>query len=358
MRTFVSLLLLSLPLASAAWAADVPPLTKAEREALASCTPDKLDKKPCVDTVRAATKTCRDAHAHIHTNEWHHDVWLPFIKNLGGIYAGVGSDQGLTFIAAAHPTLAFMIDYDPNVVRINRAHRALILASDTPAAFLARWTKEQRKASEKLLREAYAQEPREAHLIARTYRWSRETLRRYFRAMLRVGKRRSYHWLHSAEAYGTVRALFRAGRIRVFGGDLLKDQALTSIGAAARKLGQPMRLLYLSNAEEYWRYGKQFRANIRALPFDDKGVVLRTRTSEKGPSIGRYQYIVQRGKHMQQRLGERFVSGVWSLLRDKKPVWRQGRRKGRRKGKGKDQGEGLFTVGFDTPRSHKAASAR
>jgi hypothetical protein len=295
----------------------IPALSAQHRAILDACRADKLDKKPCSNTKLAASTTCRDAYAHIHTNEWHHNVWLPYIRGLRGAYVGVGSDQGLTFIAAARSQVAWMIDYDPNVVRINRVHRALILASKDRQAFLARWTKANSKQTLALLQKTYG-DGVEARRIARTYRWARKTVGRYFTRMMRVGKRRSYHWLHSGEAYNYVRAMFRAGRIRILGGDLLKPTALTSIGAAARKLGIPIRVLYLSNAEEYWRYPKQFRANIKALHFDAKSVTLRTRTNKKGPTLGRYQYVVHAATHFQSRVGARGVSGVWSLLRDKR----------------------------------------
>lgn len=315
----ICLLALTWPLAARAEA--VPPLSTAQRAILDSCQADKLDKKPCAKskTKLAASTTCRDAYAHIHTNEWHHDVWLPYIAGLRGGYVGVGSDQGLTFIAAARSQVAWMIDYDPNVVRINRVHRALILASRDRQTFLTRWDEAQSKATLALLAKAYGDSV-EAKRVARTYRWARRSLGRYFARMMRVGKRRRYHWLHSDAAYGYVRAMFRAGRIRILGGDLLKATALVGIGAAARKLGMPIRVLYLSNAEEYWRYPKQFRANIRALHFDAKSVALRTRTNKKGPTLGRYQYVVHAGAHFQQRVGARGVSGVWSLLRDKRAV--------------------------------------
>jgi hypothetical protein len=54
--------------------------------------------------------------------------------------------------------------------------------------------------------------------------------------------------------------------------------------------------LYLSNAEEYWdRYSKTYRANIRALPFDDRSVVLRTLLTW---SVNMdYRYNVQRASN-------------------------------------------------------------
>jgi len=47
--------------------------------------------------------------------------------------------------------------------------------------------------------------------------------------------------------------------------------------AVARKLGVAMRVVYLSNAEEYWeRLPDEFRDNVAAMPVDQRSVVLRT----------------------------------------------------------------------------------
>src|SRR5690606_24051561 len=64
------------------------------------------------------------------------------IAGLGGGYVGVGSDQAYLFIGWARPQLAWLTDYDPDVVRIHRVHRAFFLAFADPEAFLAAWSKE------------------------------------------------------------------------------------------------------------------------------------------------------------------------------------------------------------------------
>ena len=71
--------------------------------------------------------------------------------------------------------------------------------------------------------------------------------------------------------------MLAAGRIRPMVADLNGDRGVVGIAAAAQKLGVPIRLLYLSNAEEYWtRYSEGFRANLKALPFDERSQVVRT----------------------------------------------------------------------------------
>ena len=328
--TFAAVLTLTPCRSASASPPPVEALSPAKKAILDACPTDTLNKKPCTDTRLAASTTCRDAHAHVHTNEWHHEVWLPYIRRLRGAYVGVGSDQGMTFIAAARAKIAWMIDYDPNVVRINQVHRILILASKDRKTYLARWDAAQKAATVALIAKQCGATPASCQHLGRAYVWTRKTISRYLHHMMRVGKHRRFHWLHRDADYAYIRAMFQAGRIRILGGDLLKARTLVGLGAAARRLHLPIRVLYLSNAEEYWRYPKQFRANIKALFFDAKSVVLRTRTSKKGPSLGRYQYIIQSALDFQRRIGNRHISGVWSMIRQRRSA----------------KPKGLFTVGL------------
>lgn len=59
-------------------------------------------------------------------------------------------------------------------------------------------------------------------------------------------------------------------------GDLNGTVALRSIGDTARALGLPVRVVYTSNAEGFFRYTQAFKDNLASLPHDEKTVVLRT----------------------------------------------------------------------------------
>lgn len=297
-------------------AAEMAPLSAAQKKIFLGSAEDKLDKPPCEGTINAATRHCRDPYSHLHTNEWHHHVWLPYIRGLRGGYVGVGADQGLSFVAAARSELAWMFDYDPRVVALDQLHVFFIARSATPAEFLARWEQPTRKAIQAMI----AKEAPAAHVkrLQRTYRRVRRTMRTHFRQVMRLKKRRPFHWLHDPAGYAHVRALIRSGRLRVMGADLLKEQGLRGIGAAARALKIVVRVLYLSNAEDYWRYTPAFRANIQSLPFDAKSRLLRTRTDRKSPNLGRYLYVVQDGLDYQRKLGEKSMRGVWVMMRERK----------------------------------------
>ena len=74
---------------------------------------------------------------------------------------------------------------------------------------------------------------------------------------------------------------------------------------ACRELGETMRVLYMSNAEEYFVYSPDFIANIEAQPTDDKSVVLRTIYSKKWPHADLWAYQVHTLSDFRTRLSDK-----------------------------------------------------
>jgi hypothetical protein len=59
-------------------------------------------------------------------------------------------------------------------------------------------------------------------------------------------------------------------------GDLTGETTLAEVARAARALGVPVRVVYLSNAEDFFQPTRQSRANIAGLPRDARSVLVRT----------------------------------------------------------------------------------
>jgi len=226
--------------------------------------------------------------------------------------------------------MAWLIDYDPVVVRVNRIHRAFILNSEDIDTFVARWDfKNSKVAASKIITREYNDDA-ELNKLLFTYRYYSRTIGPYLNKMLAIGKKRVSNWLHDPSHYEYVRRLYKLDRIRVLKADLLKNNALRGVGTAAKRLGIPIRVVYLSNAEEFWRYTSNFRTNLTSLPMDQQSVVLRTRHSDiYGPKIGSYVYVVQSGLDFQRRLRLPKQKGIWVIMKDRQRV-----------------SPGLFTIGF------------
>jgi len=231
---------------------------------------------------------------YVKSNERRHDTWFPYVKDLGGAFVGVGPDQCYTVAAAQGAELMFLLDIDHMVVDVHNNYEVLIEASETPEQLHQRFSAAEQDASVALLEEAYTDvdDKTRRHRL-QTYKASRETIFRHLKHVIaRHQGDEQTSWLSNADHYKHIRTLFQNDRVRVMDGDLTGKDTMTSIGVATTKLEVPVRVLYLSNAEEYYKYTKQYLANVAGLPGDDKSVVLRTiynKEWEHADSLWNYQ---------------------------------------------------------------------
>ncbi len=238
-----------------------PPLSIDERKILQATASEKLPEPTWLRFVVS--------------NEWRHDVLFPRLAPLGGAYIGVATDQSYTLAAAARSQLVFMMDYDLEVVRMNRIHFAFLAEAATPQEFRALFDTPSVPRAKEIL--AQIAEPKEAAQLQRVYTHYRERLQIYLRhvAGIRVGARHP-SWLGDPAAYAYIRSLSQGGRLIALQGDLNGVVTLKSIAATCKKLNVPVRAIYTSNAEGFFKYTDAFRENLAAMPHDDKTVMIRT----------------------------------------------------------------------------------
>lgn len=218
------------------------------------------------------TKALEDV-SYIVGNEWTLDAFAPTIANKRGGYVGVGPDQAYLFIGWQRPELAWLVDYDDKVLRVHAMYAVLLARCETRAEFLAAFE----PAAGERIAKAIAAEVDDSR-VRRLYRNNREMFRFRLRSLERGLRRRGVaSWLTDDETYRYVRDMVLAGRVRAMRVNLLERAGVDGIVHAAEQLGVPIRVVYLSNAEEYWdSYAPQFVANVGALPIDDDSVLLRT----------------------------------------------------------------------------------
>lgn len=206
-------------------------------------------------------------------NEWALDAFLPAIAGLGGGYVGVGPDQAYLFIGWQRPEFAWLIDYDSKVMRVHAMYRAVFEIAETRKEFLAAFESSGADRMSKLFAE------HEDDRMRRLYRNNRDMFRWRLRTVERHLKRRGVaSWLTDDATYTFVRDMVLGDRVRPLRVNLNEAAGMAGIADAARRLGVPIRVVYLSNAEEYWdTYAEQFERNLAALPRDEQSLVLRTR---------------------------------------------------------------------------------
>ena len=290
-QIFVLVVMFSLPTASA----------KAER-VLPSKT---LDLSPFA-TIKADVepkKLIRNAH-YVVSNELNHQIFQPHIENQGGALVGVGSDQLYLLAGWSKPKVVVPFDFDSVIVDIHRIYGAVFKAYDNPKDFLDAFRKKNLEQTVALIERDLEANCRRCAKLFRTYRqtllWRlRRTKRDYERNKVPT-------FLTDDATYDFVASLHHENRVFPIRGDLRKDVGLRSVSEAAKKAGVPIRTLYLSNAEQYFRYDKTFRENIAELYTDDKTLILRTNPrGEKGTNSDDYWYFLQKVGHFRDYLSKK-----------------------------------------------------
>jgi hypothetical protein len=282
----------------------VGPITDAQREALhKEWTEDDL--------------TPTEIH-YIKSNERRHDVWFPYIADLGGTFVGVGSDQNYTVMAGQKAEFAYLMDIDRRVGHLHHVYEVLIEKSEDAETLHARWHADNAKDSLALLEEAFADvDESKKKLYLREYKAARETVWRHLRHVItRKQDGAQTSWLSNPEMYAHIRTMYLDDRVRILGGDLTGPNSLLGIGESAKALGQVVRIFYMSNAEEYFMYTPHFRANVKGLPSDEKSLTLRTIYNKKWEHADAlWNYQVQPLQDFQQRMDDKKNAGRNAMIR-------------------------------------------
>jgi|GEM_PF-346016 len=302
--------------------------------AFASVPDDPIeDKKICGAKVREhwgeaqaeggrSETTCRDPFPYIMTNEPRSYLWNDYVENLGGAYVGIGSDQNYSTIAAARSQWAWVMDYDPRVVKNHRRVFALIEAAPTPDEFIAFFSPAGRKKALKVIDAAFEDEALRKRQRA-GFLATADKLHPYYQEKRKANaKAGDYGWLARDENYAYIRTLLQQGRLRVIGGDLLREGgALAKVGDAARALGVPVRIYYTSNAPSSWggEVTDAYRANVLGLPMDHRSVVLQTNSRGGFKQTGHWHHSVSWGPFHQKRIAKKGYNTIPKLLEDKIP---------------------------------------
>jgi hypothetical protein len=305
--------------------------TAEQLEVFGKIKEDTLAKQVCEQKGRSFVD-CRDPNHYIKSNEPRQHLWRPFVENLGGGYVGVGIDQNYSFIAHAKSEWVWLFDYDPTVVRLHHVLRAIVLDSPTRADFVSHFEAANKDKTLALLSATYAGLAERA-AYREIFGVSRAGLLGYYghqmageiaipditraptadpetperAAGVKIGQDLpdpTYGWLATEEAYQYIRTLYQQGRIKLLKGDMLANNTMQGIAAAAKALNVTVRVYYPSNAPECWPHTSQYKKNLLALPFDEQSVIIQSLSGVKagfGKQKGYWHYNVQ-GALEQQRL--------------------------------------------------------
>ena len=253
----------------------------------------------------------------------------------GGVYIGVGPEQNFTYIAAIQPTLAFVVDIRRDNLLEHLLYKALFELSADRADFIARLFSRPRPAgldagaTATALFDAYQSIDVDAGLYDNTLRTVVDRLKSghtfqlsdadeaaigrllqafrtagpsnlkgsgdknltYAQAMTATdlaGQQQSY--LASDANFRIVQDLERRNLIVPVVGDFAGDRALAGIGRYLTERQATVNVFYVSNVERYLfeqgDHGRQFYANVAALPLDQSSTFIRSVTRDISRRLG------------------------------------------------------------------------
>lgn len=303
----LALALLVVPLAAAAPApADPdlpPPIPRRFAQALATLASDPEPEHLAAD-VHFPT-----------SNEEQHHLWRPAVTGLGGVFVGVGTDQNYLLAGWSRPEVLILMDFDQMVVDLHQAYFAIFKSAKTPQEFVAAWAWKRKKAGVELLEKEIA-DPVVRARVAKAFLEFRAAVELRLKHLIEVYRELKIPtFLDDPAQYQYLAALVKAGQVHAVRGDFRTGAALTDIGRWSTEMKLPVRAVYLSNAERYFQYTPAFRASVKALPFDDRSVVLRTVGLGSDKSVDPYFYVVQEGKNFQAWVQDTTIAAVTATYR-------------------------------------------
>lgn len=255
-----------------------------------------------------ATRPDLEGRHYLYCDELNLHLWYERVRDIGGGYAGVGSDQAYTFMGWQRPDLVWLTDYDPWIRALHRIYHTFFEAAEDHEAFLELWEEDNQRSSRAMLEERFAEDP-DQELVLLVFHEARFKVWRRLHRIRRMGRNNDVPtFVTDAETYAFVRTAVMQRRVRYMVANLLDTEALRAIGDVQRELEVPLRVLYLSNAEDYWPYPDEFRDNMRALNFDEASVILRTNAAKR--RNGDYRYNAQSALNFVEWLDQPYVSQI------------------------------------------------
>jgi hypothetical protein len=234
------------------------------------------------------------------SDERNHELFHDTVADRGGVYVGVGTDQNYTMAAWAQAEVIVLMDFDTVVVDLHNVYKLAFLMANDAEDFIQLWHKKDSRLEARIEEvwpdKAERKKYHRAWRISRALVWGR--LRKVRRIMKKAG---TPHWLNEPAQFQWLVDMFKANRIYMVRGDLTAEWTVLDIAKAAKAAEIPVRVLYVSNAEAYFRpYPAGYKRNMAALPMDDKSVIIRTMGYRPDWSPDPlYEYNVQTGENFQ-----------------------------------------------------------
>jgi hypothetical protein len=235
-----------------------------------------------------------DAHF-ISSNENQHYLWKEALEKApGGVFVGIGTDQNYIMAPWSRPDVLVLVDFDQLVIDLHQIYRLVFLHAKSAREFVRLWLPSHEKDIAALIEAEYKDEAERKHMIDALHETRGFVSIRLKQLKETYTELKIKTFLDDPAQYDWLVGMWKAGRVRAVRGDLTANLTLKGIADAAKKLSLPVRVLYLSNTERYFKYEQPFKDNMLAQPYDDKSVVLRTVGLAPKGGNDPYLYLVQK----------------------------------------------------------------
>jgi hypothetical protein len=286
-------------------AADLEPIPASWAAAFSAVRPDPPPER-----------LTRDSHYWV-SDESYHLLFRQAIADKGGVFLGIGPDQNYLMAGWSRPEVLIPLDFDQAIIDLHFAYRVAFLHSETPEAFRAMWTQEKEAQFKALLETEYKdKDSRQLKGILKAFARARPKVLLRFKRVSKLHREKGIPtYLDNPEQYAYVRKLYQTGRVFPVRGDLTATTTMRDIGEACKKLGLEIKVLYLSNTQQYFDYTDDFKQNILALPLAEDSVVLHTAGMKKPWSPdGLYEHVLHSGPNFRLWMQDKRTRRVWRVI--------------------------------------------
>ncbi len=256
----------------------------------------------------APAELTNDTH-YLVSNERRLDLLRDDVAGRGGVYVGVGAAQNYLLAGWAEPSFMVLVDFDQDVVDLHALYAAFLAHADDGTQFEALWSEDAGPTVRRLLAIAASDPARRVRLQGLYDRARLEVATSLGKTRARFEALGVHSILDDDVQYTRVATLARTGRIVAKRGDFTEPGVVADIASALAQAHAHLGVLYLSNIEQYFMYGHAFRDNVQALPMDEHTAVLRTLPAKPAG----FEYITQRGDHMQAWVRQKNVRSVYRI---------------------------------------------
>lgn len=257
------------------------------------------------------------------SNENAHYVWYKHVKDIGGVFSGVGTDQVYLIAGWMNAELVIPMDFDRAISNLHFAYGAAFMASENIDTFLSYWKSSSKKKMHSALKLYF---PEYADDAMKSWNLAQKEVSARLRKILRKYSGISHDknnraagiptFVTDEEQYRRIRKLWINQRVYPICGDLTGNAAMRSVADALKIAGLKMNVFYTSNAERYFIYTQDFIQNLLQMPFEKNGMILRTRQmSVLGLAEPKdYHYNIQNAQNFQHWLETGKIADMTQML--------------------------------------------